>query len=107
MGLAVTPSQVVPLICGKFQQLIAHLRDLCSSSISLSSAGVRNDTFFIVDFFTGDRASDLGHLQSCNNLRTSARAASGTVTPVSHPDNFQAAVCCVCSITALAFLFCL
>ena len=38
-------------------------------------------------------------------------AASGTVNPVSHPDNLQAAVwimfCCVCSITALAFLFCL
>ena len=168
-GLAITPSQAVPLFFGKFQQLFAHLRDLCSSSVSLSSAGkyilVRDATFFIVDFFTGDRASDLGRLQSCNvfrlrdregfllrftltkNLRKAfphsfrvglsnslgllgcssedvahflgwksgevakrymqgsdatvsltllekgfPRAASGTVTPVSHPDNLQAAV---------------
>ena len=54
-GLAITPSQAVPLFFGKFQRLIAHLRDLCSSSVSLSSAGkyllVRDATFFIVDFF--------------------------------------------------------
>ena len=72
-GLAITPSQAVPLFFGKFQRLIAHLRDLCSGSVSLSSAGkyilVRDATFFIVDFFTGDRASDLGRLQSCNVFR--------------------------------------
>ena len=72
-GLAITPSQAVPLFFGKFQQLIAHLRHLCSGSVSLSSAGkyalVRDATFFIVDFFTGDRVSDLGRLQSCNVFR--------------------------------------
>ena len=72
-GLAITPSQAVPLFFGKFQRLIAHLRNLCSSSVSLSSAGkyilVRDATFFIVDVFTGDRASDLGRLQSCNVFR--------------------------------------
>ena len=76
-GLAITPSQAVPLFFGKFQQLIAHLRDLCSSSVSLSSAGkyalVRNATFFIVDFFTSDRASDLGRLQPCNVFRLKDR----------------------------------
>ena len=69
-GLAITPSQAVPLFFGKFQQLFAHLRDLCSSSVSLSSAGkyilVRDATFFVVDFFTRNTASDLGRLQSCN-----------------------------------------
>ena len=38
--------------------------------ISLSSASkyilVRDATFFVVDFFTGDMALDLGHPQSCN-----------------------------------------
>ena len=72
-GLAITPSQAVPLFFGKFQRLIAHLRDLCSSNVSLSTLGkyilVRDATFFIVDFFTGDRASDLGRLQSCNVFR--------------------------------------
>ena len=72
-ALAITPSQAVPLFFRKFQRLIAHLRDLYSSSVSLSSAGkyilVRDATFFIVDFFTGDRASDLGRLQSCNVFR--------------------------------------
>ena len=76
-GLANTSSQAVPLFFGKFQQLIAHLRDLCSGSVSLSSAGkyalVRDATFFIVDFFTGDRASDLGRLQSCNVFRLKDR----------------------------------
>ena len=72
-GLAITPSQAVPIFFGKFQRLIAHLRDLCSSSVSLSSAGkyivIRDATFFVVDFFNGDRASDLGRLQSCNVFR--------------------------------------
>lgn len=72
-GLAITPSQAVPIFFGKFQRFIAHLRDLCSSSVSLSSASkyilIRDATFFVVDFFTGDRASDLGRLQSCNVFR--------------------------------------
>ena len=55
-GLAITPSQAVPLFFGKCQQLIAHLRDLCSGSVSLSSTGkyvlVRDGTFVIVEFFT-------------------------------------------------------
>ncbi|CAH3046190.1 unnamed protein product, partial [Porites lobata] len=72
-ALAIMPSQAVPLFFGKFQRLIAHLPDLCSSSLSLSSVGkyilVRDATFFIVDFFTGDRASDLNLLQSCNVFR--------------------------------------
>ena len=50
-GLAIKPSQAVPLFFGKFQRLIAHLRDLCSGSASLSSAGkyilVRDANFFI------------------------------------------------------------
>ena len=72
-GLAITPFQKFRLFFGKFRQLIAHLRDLCSGSVSLSRAGkyalVRDATFFTVDFFTGDRASDLGGLQSCNVFR--------------------------------------
>lgn len=69
-GLAITPSQAVPLFFGKFQRLIAFLRSQCISKVSLSAVGkyilVRDATFFVVDFFTGDRASDLGRLQSCN-----------------------------------------
>ena len=76
-GLAITPSQAVTLFFGKFQHLIAHLWDLCSIGVSLSSAGkyilVRDATFFIVDFFTGNRASDLGRLQSCNVFRLKDR----------------------------------
>ena len=72
-GLAIRPSQAVPLFFGNFQQLIARLRDLCSGSVFLSNSGkyalARDATFFIVDFFTGDRASDLGRLQSCNVFR--------------------------------------
>ena len=32
-GLAITPSQAVPIFFGKFQRLIAHLQDLCCSSV--------------------------------------------------------------------------
>ena len=50
---------------------------LVSAPLSLSSASkyilVRDATFFVVDFFTGDRASDLGRLQSCNVFRLRGR----------------------------------
>lgn len=69
-GLAITPNQAVPLFFGKFQRLIAFLRGRFASQISLSRVGkyilVRDTLFFVLDFFTGDRASDLGRLQSCN-----------------------------------------
>lgn len=72
-GLAITPVQAVPLFFDKFRRLIAFLRDQCVSQASLSRADkyilVRDATFFVVDFFTGDRASDLGRLQSCNVLK--------------------------------------
>lgn len=69
-GLASTPVQAVPLFFDKFRRLIAFLRDQYVIQASLSRADkyilVRDATFFVVDFFTGDRASDLGRLQSCN-----------------------------------------
>ena len=72
-GLAITPVQAVPLFFDKFRRLIAFLRGLLLSHAPLSRSGkyilVRDATFFVVDFFTGDRASDLGRLQSCNIFR--------------------------------------
>lgn len=50
----------------KFQKLIAYLRGKITNSQSLSKINkyilVRDATFFVVHFFTGDRAFDLGHL---------------------------------------------
>ena len=70
-GLAVAPRQAVPLFFTKFKSLIGHLRKKIAASVSLSLVGkyilVRDAAFFVVDFFTGDRASDLGRL-SCNQL---------------------------------------
>lgn len=68
-GKAVTPSQAVPLFIVKFRELVKHLADLIrNSSVGLSKADkyilVRDSVFFIIDFFTGDRASDLGRLLS-------------------------------------------
>ena len=67
-GLAITPTQAVPLFFDKFQRLIAFLRGRCVNQASLSLADkyipVRDATFFVVDFFTEDRASDLSRLQS-------------------------------------------
>ena len=62
-GIAISPSQAVPF---KFQNLIAHLRGKIVDSQSLSRISqytlVRDATFFVIDFFTGDKASDLGRL---------------------------------------------
>ena len=66
VGMAISPSQAVPLFFVKFQNLIAHLRGKIVDSQSLSRISqyilVRDATFFVIDFFTGDRASDLGRL---------------------------------------------
>lgn len=65
-GLAVTPTQAVPIFFVKFRQLVTFLRDLIGKSDSLSRVDkyilVRDTLFFVIDFFTGDRASDLGRL---------------------------------------------
>ena len=65
-GKAISPSQAVPLFFVKFQNLTAHLRGKIVDSQSLSRISqyilVRDATFFVIDFFTGDRASDLGRL---------------------------------------------
>ena len=65
-GLAVSPSQAVPLFFVKFRKLVALLRGKITNSQSLSRIHkyvlVRDTVFFVVDFFAGDRASDLGRL---------------------------------------------
>ena len=65
-GSAITPVKSVPLFFDKFRRLIAFLRDQCVSQASLSHADkyiiVRDATYFVVDFVTVDRASDLGRL---------------------------------------------
>ena len=70
-GLAVAPKQAVPLFFTKFKSLIGHFRKKIAASASLSVVSkyilVRDAAFFVVDFFTGDRASDLGRL-SCNQV---------------------------------------
>ena len=70
-GLAVALKQAVPLFFTKFKSLIGHFRKKMAASASLSVVSkyilVRDAAFFVVDFFTGDRASDLGRL-SCNQV---------------------------------------
>jgi len=69
--LAVTPKQAIPLFFTKFKSLIGHFRKkiVASASLSLVSKDilVRDAAVFVVDFFTGERASDLGRL-SCNQV---------------------------------------
>ena len=65
-GKAILPSQADPLFFVKFSKLIAFLRRSIEASAHLSVVDkyilVRDATFFVVDSFTGDRASDLGRL---------------------------------------------
>ena len=72
-GKAIVPSQVVPLLFVKFSKLISFLRRSIEASDHLSVVDkyilVRFAAFFVVDFFTGDRASDLGRLLANQLLR--------------------------------------
>ena len=74
-SLGITPAKAVPLVFDKFRRLIAFLRGRCVHQASLSRAGkyilTRDATFFVLDFFTGDRASDIGRLQSRNVFKLS------------------------------------
>ena len=70
-GSAITPKQAVPLLFLKFKRLLFHFRGKIAANTSLSMINmyilVRDPTVFVVDFFTGDKASDLGWL-SCNQV---------------------------------------
>ena len=62
------PRQTVPLFYDKFTRLIAYLRRLIAEGSVLSPLNkyllVSDVTFFVIDFYTGDRASDLGRLKA-------------------------------------------
>jgi hypothetical protein len=85
-GSGVLPSQAVPLFFQKFCGLISHLRSRIQESAGLSISDkyilVRDAVFLVVDFFTGDRAADLGRLQSNQVFRLKDRVGfSGGSTP--------------------------
>ena len=71
------PRQAVPLSYDKFVRLITYLRGLIAGGSELSPLNkyilVRDVTFFVVDFYTGDRASDLGRLQADQVFRLKDR----------------------------------
>ena len=62
------PRQAVPLFYDKFIRLIAYLRRFIAEGSALSPLKryllVRDIPFFVIDFYTGDRASDLGRLRA-------------------------------------------
>ncbi|CAH3180061.1 unnamed protein product [Porites lobata] len=67
----------VPLFYEKFTRLIAYLRGLIVEGSVLSPLNryllVRDIAFFVTDFYTGDRASDLGHLKADELFRLKDR----------------------------------
>ena len=56
------------MLYDKFTRLIAHLRGLIAEGSVLTPLNryllVRDITFFVTDFYTGDRASDLGRFKA-------------------------------------------
>ena len=62
------PRQAVPLFYDKFTRLMSYLHGLIAEGSALFPLNryllVRDVTFFVTDFFTGDRASDLGSLNA-------------------------------------------
>ena len=71
------PCQAVPLFYDKFVRLITYLRGRIAEGSGLSPLNkyllVRDITFFVVDFYTGDRDSDLGRLQADQVFRFKGR----------------------------------
>ena len=63
-GKAIVSSQAIRLFFVKFSKLISFLRRSIEAGAHLSVVNkyilMRDATFFVVDFFIGDRASDLG-----------------------------------------------
>ena len=61
----------------KFTRLIAYVRGLITEGSVLSRLNryllVRDITFFITDFYTGDRASNLGRLKADQLFRLKDR----------------------------------
>jgi hypothetical protein len=76
-GLAITLLQAVPMFFVKFKQLVTFLRNLIWESDNLPRSDkyilVRDASFFVVNFFTGDRASDLGRLLTSQVFRLKDR----------------------------------
>ena len=61
----VHPKQAVPIFFGKMARLCLHLRDLVfykNTSAVQRSLYARDLAFFCLDFYAGDRASDLGRI---------------------------------------------
>ena len=65
------PVQATPLFLDKLRSPCSYLRDLAidpSLKPSTRYIIVRDLAFFSVDFFSGDRGSDLGRVKSCDVL---------------------------------------
>ena len=64
----------------KFTRLIVYLRGLIAEGSVLTPLNryllVRDITFFFTDFYTGDRASDLGRLKTDELFRVKDRSGS-------------------------------
>ena len=74
---SVTPVQAVPLFFAKFSSLVHFLKCTIQNSTLLTLVDkyilVRDATFFVTDFFTGDRATDLGRLAANQVFRLKDR----------------------------------
>lgn len=68
----VSPKQATPVFFDKYRKIVYHLRNLLlSNGISPSERYIyaRDLAFFSLDFFSGDRASDLGRIKTVDVLR--------------------------------------
>ena len=66
----VSPKQAIPVFFDKYKKLVYHLRQLLlGKNISPSERYIyaRDLAFFSLDFFSGDRASELGRIASRTN----------------------------------------
>lgn len=68
----ISPRQATPLFFDKFHQIVLHLRSVLTDPASTAINKyiyARDLTFFILEFYTGQRASDLGRLKTIDILQ--------------------------------------
>lgn len=68
----ISPKQATPVFFDKFLRIVSHLRGLLSDNSSTAIQKyiyTRDLAFFTLQFFTGQRASDLGRLKTADILR--------------------------------------
>ena len=108
----ITPRQPPPLFFSKIRGILHHLRFLISHADSFAKDKyiyARDSTFFILEFYTGQRASDIGRIKTVYVLRNKSllinQRGGKSLKSLSRPIPIRpSANPAMCPVTNLLFL---